>query len=196
MKRKILFTWPSFIISLIAILCFSIIILFGGSFGQWANIKALSTLSTSKILSSIPIRLMIPMLKINTPIKSLGLTSGGAMETTKGADDVAWFNLGPRPGEKWSAVIAGHYGIWKNGDISVFNKLNTLRKGERISVTDNKGVTIFFRVRTSKIYKMNADATAVFSSTDGEAHLNLITCVFDKVSKTYPKRLVVFTDKE
>jgi len=36
------------------------------------------------------------------------------------------------------------------------------------------------------------------ASSDAKAHLNLITCegVWDKVSKSYSKRLVVFTDRE
>jgi len=32
------------------------------------------------------------------------------MDLPKERANVAWFNLGPRPGENDSAVIAGHYG--------------------------------------------------------------------------------------
>ncbi|MFZ2299818.1 MAG: class F sortase [Candidatus Moraniibacteriota bacterium] len=53
-------------------------------------------------------------------------------------------------------------------------------------------------VRESRSFDPDADALDVFSSDDGKAHLNLITCegVWDKASKRYSKRLVVFTDKE
>ena len=78
----------------------------------------------------------------------------------------------------------------------MFNKLNTLRKGDKVSIKDANGKTITFVVRESKLYKIDADATNVFSSSDGKAHLNLITCVWDNVSKTYSRRLVVFTDRE
>lgn len=144
----------------------------------------------------IPVRLKIPKLNIDTSIKSLGLTPDWAMASTKGPNDVAWFKLGKRPGENGSAVIAGHYGIFKNWAISVFNKLHTLRKGDKIYVKDTKWTTISFIVRESKMYDKNANVPEVFSSNDGKAHLNLITCVFDPVSKTYPKRLIVFTDRE
>ena len=46
-------------------------------------------------------------------VEDVGLTPGGAMDVPKGPSDVAWFDLGPRPGEVGSAVIAGHEG-WKD----------------------------------------------------------------------------------
>jgi len=160
------------------------------------SVVSLQNIFSGKQISiGLPIRLKISKLKIDAPVKSLGLTSDGAMDTTKGPYDVAWYKFGPRPGEKGSAVIAGHYGRWKNGAISVFNKLNTLVKGDIISVKDDKGVIISFVVRESKLYAPTADATDIFYSNDGKSHLNLVTCVQDKISKKYTKRLVVFTDK-
>lgn len=44
-------------------------------------------------------RLMISKLRINASIQHLGLTPDGAMDVPKGPAEVAWFNLGPRPGE-------------------------------------------------------------------------------------------------
>jgi len=79
--------------------------------------------------------------------------------------------------------------------LTKWNKLDTLRKGDIVSVKDSKGTTISFVVRESKIYKLNADATEVFYSNDGKSHLNLVTCIQDKVTKKYPNRLVVFTDR-
>lgn len=86
----------------------------------------------------LPMRLMISKLRINATIQHLGLTLDGAMDIPKGPAEVSWFNLGPRPGEKGSAVLAGHYGVWKNGKISVFHDLDTLRKGDIIDIKDSK----------------------------------------------------------
>ena len=69
--------------------------------------KQLST--TTKVKSGLPLRLEIPKININTIIKHMGITSQGAMDMSKGATDVVRFNLGPRPGNTGSAVIAGHY---------------------------------------------------------------------------------------
>ena len=145
-----------------------------------------------------PVRLKIPGINVDTVLESVGLTSQGAVDVPKGPTNAAWFDLGPRPGDNGSAVITGHYGLWKNGEESVFNDLNKLRKGDKLYVEDDKGVIISFVVRESRRYDPNADASDVFGSNDGLAHLNLITCegVWDKVSKSYSIRLVVFTDKE
>ncbi len=201
MKLKNSLRWSLFFINVIVIIFFSLLIFFlaFGVPGQSSYTKAISPTSskiTQEVRIWLPLRLKISKLKIDAPIKSLGLTHDGAMDVTKGPYDVAWFNLWPRPGEKGSAVMAGHYGIWKNGAVSVFNKLNTLVTGDKISVLDDKGVMISFIVRKSKVYPLDANASDVFYSNDEKSHLNLITCVQDKVSKKYTKRLVVFTDKE
>jgi len=151
---------------------------------------------TWKVIVWLPVRLKISKIKISASIKSLWLTAAWAMDVHKGPYDVTWYNLWPRPGEKGSAVIAWHYGVWKNGAVSVFNTLNTLVKGDKISIEDDKGMLISFIVRETKIYALNADASEVFYSTDGKSHLNLITCIQDKVTKKYPNRLVIFADKE
>lgn len=147
--------------------------------------------------SSLPLRLKIVSLNVNASIEYVGLTSGGAMGVPKGPAEVAWFELGPRPGDKGSAVIDGHSG-WKNGVPAVFDDLHKLQVGDKIYVEDENGVAITFVVRKSKSYDPNADATDVFTSYDGKSHLNLITCegVWDTTTKSRSKRLVVFTDRE
>jgi LPXTG-site transpeptidase (sortase) family protein len=145
----------------------------------------------------LPMRLKIPEINVDATIEYVGLNSSGAMDVPKGPVDVAWLQLGPRPGENGSAVIDGHYGTWKNGDHSVFDDLKKLTTGDRLSIVDNKGLIISFVVRESQSYDQNADAKDVFSSSDGKSHLNLITCEnWDTTSASYTKRLVVFTDKE
>lgn len=142
------------------------------------------------------LRLKIPGINVNAIVEPVGLTEG-TMEAPKDPSDVAWFNLGSRPGEKGSAVIAGHFDS-KNGTAAVFNNLHKLSPGDKLYIEDDKGVIISFVVRESRKYDSNADASDVFSSNDGKAHLNLITCggVWNKASKSYSQRLVVFADKE
>jgi LPXTG-site transpeptidase (sortase) family protein len=148
--------------------------------------------------TGLPVRIKIPRIGVDATILSLGLTETGAMDTPKNAEDVAWFNLGVQPGEIGSAVIAGHYGTWKNGSGSVFDNLNTLSKGDSISIEDENGAVISFKVRDIQKYDPAADATEIFSSDDEKAHLNLITCqgLWNKDAKSFSQRLVVFTDKE
>lgn len=143
-------------------------------------------------------RLKIPKINVDAVLESVGLTREGAMGVPKYPANVGWFNLGPRPGDIGSAVMAGHYGRWKNGQGSVFDNLSKLRPGDKIYVVDGQGAIIAFIVRQLRSYGPDEDATDVFVSNDDQAHLNLITCegVWNKASKSYPKRLVVFADKE
>jgi len=145
-----------------------------------------------------PVHLKIPGINVDSVVEYVGMTSLGAMDMTKSLDNVAWFKLGKRPGENGSAVIGGHFSGGKNGNTSVFDNLYKLRPGDKIFVEDDQGNTITFVVRESRRYDSKADATDIFSSNDGKAHLNIITCdgVWNKYSSSYSQRLVVFTDKE
>lgn len=165
-----------------------------------ANIATFQKIVNSNLSidrAGLPVRLKIPSINVDAPVKYVGLTSDGAMDVPKGPNEVAWFNLGPRPGESGSAVIAGHKG-WKNNIPAVFGNLHKLRKGDKISVEDEKRVTTTFVVREIRIYGKDEVASDVFGSNDGKAHLNLITCtgVWNKAEKTRSDRLIVFADKE
>ena len=153
--------------------------------------------SLPKPVAGLPIHLRIPRINVDATIEHLGVTASGNMDVPKGPDDAAWFDLGPLPGEIGAAVIAGHEG-WKNGMRAVFDDLHNLKKGDKIIVQDDNGAMVTFIVRETRIYGENENAGNVFESTDGKAHLNLITCegIWNAASKSYSGRLVVFADKE
>ena len=159
------------------------------------NAVALSNQEQTSV--GLPVHIKIPSIDVDAPVEYVGLTSDGAMDVPKGPVKVAWFNLGHRPGENGSAVIAGHYG-WKNNIPAVFDNLHKLNKGDKIYIEDEKGANIIFVVREIRIYDKDEDASGVFGLSDGKAHLNLITCtgVWNKTEKTRSDRLIIFTDKE
>lgn len=145
----------------------------------------------------LPVRLKIPKIGIDATVEYVGLKTNGEMDTPKDPAGVAWLQIGARPGNIGSAVIAGHYGILENGEDSIFDNLKKLNNGDQIYVEDDKGAAITFIVRESRSYEADADASGVFGSSDGKAHLNLVTCQnWDQVAERYTKRLVIFTDKE
>lgn len=123
----------------------------------------------------------------------MGVNDKGEMESPSNTVDVAWFKLGPRPGEQGSAVLSGHVD-GKNGKAGVFNALGKLKKGDKLYVKDGEGKSLSFVVRESRIYDPGY-ADEVFSRSDG-VYLNLVTCdgVWDENKKSYSKRLVVFAD--
>lgn len=160
------------------------------------NIVSKTTTHAALMNSGLPVRLKIPKINIDATFEYVGLTSDGAMDIPKRPGEVAWFNLGPLPGDIGSAVIAGHEG-WKDGISAVFDNLHSLQKGDIVSVVDEKGVITTFVVREIRTFVESGNALDVFFSNDGKAHLNLITCqgIWNKTKQSYSNRLVVFTDK-
>lgn len=166
-----------------------------GSGSLFASV--MSFFEPRNVILSLPINLRIPKINIDATIEQVDLTTDWSIDVPKKINDAAWFDLGPYPGENGSAVIVGHYG-WKNGEHAVFDDLHQLNKGDKIYVEDEKGLTSTFVVSEVKTYDQNDNASGVFTSNDGKAHLNLITCegVWNKTKKSYSSRLVVFSDKE
>lgn len=157
-----------------------------------------SNVLSEKMIQKPSVRLQIPKIKLNVIVDEVGLNADGAVDVPKDVQRAGWFRLGPRPGERGSAVIVGHFGRWKNGVLGVFNHLGKIKKGDRLFVTDANGDMSTFVVKKVKIYSSDAVAADVFQARDDKSHLNLITCtgVWSALLKRYPDRLVVFTDKE
>ncbi|MDP2668864.1 MAG: sortase [bacterium] len=147
------------------------------------------------IPQGLPVRLKIPVIGVDSAIEDALITNDGRMDVPQGSTNVAWFALGPNPGQAGSAVIGGHFGI-RNNTPFVFYNLDKLVVGDKVYVINDKGETLAFQVREIKLFDRDADATTVFTSDDGLAHLNLITCegLWNRVNDTYPQRRVVFTD--
>lgn len=161
-----------------------------------ATTKSTVTPSATAPKVNLPSRLEITGIGVDTMVAPVGLADNGDMDIKENPSEVAWYQYGPRPGQIGSAVIAGHYG-WKAGRASVFTQLHTVKAGDIVTVYDDDGTELSFAVREIRSYDPDADATEVFRSNDGKAHLNLITCegAWNDTEQTYATRLVVFTDK-
>lgn len=163
--------------------------------GQVSNIGAYSDIrDPGGVPRGLPVRLKIPIIGVDTAIEDAYITSDGRMDVPAGSVNVAWYALGPHPGQVGSAVVGGHFGI-DNGVPKVFYNLNKLKEGDKVYIEDDSGNTLAFIVRSIRLFDRNADSTPVFTSNDGLAHLNIITCegVWNKVNDSYPDRRVVFT---
>ncbi len=164
--------------------------------GSVQNSDAYSSIrKTGRTPQGFPMRLRIPIIKVDTAIEDAFITSDGRMDVPAGSINVAWFALGPHPGQKGNAVIGGHFGI-DNGIPKVFYNLNKLKAGDIVYIENDKGETLAFIVRSTRSFDRNADSTPVFISNDNLAHLNLIACegIWNQIDDSYPQRLVVFTD--
>ena len=144
-------------------------------------------------ISFSPVRLVIPVINVSANIQSLGTNSKGEMEVPTNITEVGLFKYGVIPGQIGSAVIAGHFN-GKNNQEGVFFNLDKLKVGDKLSVEDKTGKSITFVVQKKELYD-SGYADNVFTQNDG-AHLNLVTCdgLWDETKKSYPKRLVIFSD--
>jgi sortase (surface protein transpeptidase) len=155
---------------------------------------AASKVAPSKVTYARPMRLIIPKIGLEAAVEVVGLTADNAMAAPSGPATVGWYRLGPRPGNKGSAVIDGHSG-YADGRAAAFDKLPELSKGDRLFVEDASGRRALFIVRKTQLFAREANAAEVFAPT-ASRRLNLITCTgsFDAAAGTHSQRLVVFTD--
>ncbi len=169
----------------------------GKTAGSGPGTAAIAAGLTAPISIGVPARIKIPRIRVNAAIEKVGVAADGSMGIPKKPLNVAWYNIGPRPGETGSAVISGHIN-WYYGAVGAFANLRKLKPGDKITTLDDKGTAVTFVIRELRKYDAAADATDIFVSADGKAHLNLITCagVWDRRAKQYTQRLVVFADKE
>ena len=142
------------------------------------------------------VRLSIPAIGVNAPIESVGVRPDGAMETPGQHpwNDVAWYSAGPRPGERGSAVIAGHLDR-PGGTPAVFWRLRDLHIGDIVLVVDAHGKTLRFHVTRMLYYPPQAAPVQdIFGNTAG-SFLNLTTCAGGWIPPQHQTtlRLVVYT---
>ncbi len=141
-------------------------------------------------------RLHIPAIGVNAPIESVGVRPDGTMETPaqRPWNDVGWYNAGPRPGERGSAVIAGHLDR-PGGNPAVFWRLRDLHIGDSVLVVDASGKALRFQVKRIIFFQpQDAPVQDVFGNTAG-SFLNLTTCAGDWIPTQHQTalRLVVYT---
>lgn len=148
--------------------------------------------ATERRNALVPVRLEVRAIGVSTRVVRLGLTPDHTVEVPD-ADDAGWFQPGPTPGARGSAVILGHVDSPRGP--AVFARLQELRPGDRVSVERAGGSTASFVVERSVLYA-NADFPAARVYADrGGRRLNLVTCggSYDSSRGGYQSNLVVYT---
>jgi len=158
-----------------------------------------SSAATAPAASGLPVRLVIPKLNIAASFQYEGLTASGTMETPSNVYDVGWYTGSALPGAQGVSIVIGHVAQIRKSVVTipgVFSDLGALVPGDTFYVVNDRGATSTFVVRESRSYDPTADATDVFTDSDGGAHLNFITCegTWDQSQLEYTQRLVVFAD--
>ena len=128
----------------------------------------------SGLLASLtPVRLVIPRIAVDARIEARGLDPNRNLDVPVDYRDVAWYNLGPAPGQPGNAILNGHVNWWTGS--AVFTRLSELRQGDRIAVVRGDGSTLTFRVTKSSVVLATARVASLFAPSPA-AGLTLITC--------------------
>ncbi|MEV0900860.1 class F sortase [Actinoplanes sp. NPDC049802] len=146
---------------------------------------------------SVPVRLEIPSIDVDTELMTLGLQDDGTLEVPplRGDAPAGWYRHSPTPGEVGASVLAGHVDTARDGP-AVFHRLGDTRPGDIISVRRTDGSVARFTVTKVAAYpKRDFPSHQVYASLDRPG-LRLITCggAFDRGRGSYRSNIVVFAE--
>jgi hypothetical protein len=158
-----------------------------------AGTPAPRVVKAAYLTRSVPVRLRIGAIGVDSSLMDLGLKSDGTMAVPPKGFPAGWFTGGPTPGELGPAIMVGH--IDMNGP-GVFYRLRDLKPGDKIAVTRKDGSTPVFRVTRLDRFPKNKFPTALVYGNIDHAGLRLITCGGSFNSKTghYEDNFVAFAD--
>lgn len=120
-----------------------------------------------------PAHLSIPAIGVDTPTIDLDLTAQEA-EVPESFHVAGWYRQTRTPGTIGPAVIVGHVGS-RHGP-GVFARLDQLRPGDEIHVTDDEGTTRTFVVDEGELVDKHDRPPEVFGWVGTRPELRLITC--------------------
>ncbi|MGW6642532.1 class F sortase [Streptomyces iakyrus] len=143
---------------------------------------------------SRPVRLLIPKISVDAPFTDLAIGSSGQLEPPPAHDTnlVGWYAKGHTPGERGTAIIAGHVDTATSP--AVFAGLSALRKGDRFQVARADGGKATFVVYATESFEKDAFPSARVYDDTPDAQVRLITCAgaYDRQARDYTENLVVF----
>ncbi|MGW2637895.1 class F sortase [Streptomyces sp. NPDC001348] len=142
---------------------------------------------------SVPVRLRIPAIGVDTPLLRLGLAPDGTVQVPPitAHDQAGWYRLSPTPGQTGPSVILGHVTVGAYGD-GVFRHLDRLRRGDRIVARLENGTSARFDVTGVRtVAKAHFPTGEVYGNVD-RPELRLITCGGPRTGNGYLDNVIVF----
>ena len=147
---------------------------------------------------SKPTRLRIPQIGVEAPFTELTLNPAGQLNPPPPDNKnlVGWYRDGVTPGERGSAVVAGHVDTTKGP--SVFLLLSLLVPGNKVEVSREDGTVAVFNVDSVQTFAKDAFPDQKVYGKTPDAQLRLITCggAYDKKRRDYLDNVVVFAHLE
>lgn len=141
---------------------------------------------------SMPVKLTVPDVGIDTSLIQLGQNEDGSLEVPESYDVAGWYTGSPTPGEVGPSIIVGHVDNYQGA--AVFYRLKELRPGQMITINREDGSVANFSVtQVAQFDQNNFPTDAVYGNID-HAGLRLITCggPFDQVNQRYTQNTVIY----
>lgn len=145
----------------------------------------------------MPARLLIPKIKVNAKIRSLGLTKDGSLAVPNYINQIGWYDMSSRPGSPGTIVLDGHYDVSNNETVFTKN-IDTLIKGDEVQIVRGDGQIHSYVIESKELYDKNSVPMDKVIGGDGKERVHIITCFGSWVSRedTYSKRMVFYAVKK
>jgi sortase (surface protein transpeptidase) len=140
---------------------------------------------------AVPVRVSIPALAVDGPVFPAGVNGENELDVPPDARSLVWYRHGPSPGERGSAVIAGHLN-WR-GATGLFADLASTPVGAAVTVVYDDGSQRLFTVTSVDLVPKPAVSMNGVFDRDGARLLRLVTCggEFDDQARSYLSNVVV-----
>lgn len=140
----------------------------------------------------LPKYITIPSIGVRGYIQSVGIDQKGLIAVPTNVHLAGWYINSSKPGKEGLSIIDGHRDGTTIGGI--FRKLETLSKGDNISIEYGDGSEYTFEVVDLKKLSIEDAYDFMYSRIDGvDAQLNLVTCggKWSREIDTYEDRIIV-----
>lgn len=144
-----------------------------------------------------PKKIVISDLGADGFIQNVGIDQNNQVAVPTNTHIAGWFVDSVLPGEKGLSIIDGHIDLRDGSPPALFQNLQNVTLGDKVSITFGDDSSKQFRVVQVKTVPLNEAADILFSSLPGvERQLNLITCSgsYDETVETFSQRVIVSTE--
>ncbi|MEU4660042.1 class F sortase [Streptomyces sp. NPDC023723] len=164
-----------------------------GGRGPQPSSPAASGGAARAVARSVPVRLQVPAIGVDTPVLRLGLAPDGSVQVppVTAHDRAGWYEHSPTPGRLGPSVLLGHVTVGEYGD-GVFRRLAELRRGDRAVARLENGTAVEFEVTAVRtVAKSDFPTEEVYGDVD-RPELRLITCGGPRTGDGYADNVIVF----
>ncbi|MET9084497.1 class F sortase [Streptomyces sp. NPDC004237] len=142
---------------------------------------------------SVPVRLRVPAIGVDTPLLRLGLAADGTVQVPPitAHDRAGWYRHSPTPGQVGPSVILGHVTVGSYGD-GVFRRLAEVRRGDEVVARLENGRSAVFTVGEVRTVAKSAFPTQDVYGDVNRPELRLITCGGPRSGHGYLDNVIVF----